>query len=133
MFRPIAVRNRLTTPYSRKVLGNLKQCRPEFVKQNRLWAKFVKMKPAQGQSLYNKTSSRPEFIYCNIKETSSRPEFVKRNQLQTRGGKNKTKNLSLDIPLNFFKKRFLHFRCTVLLSIIWQQGLQIQAPTMFLG
>ena len=26
MFRPIAVRNRLTTPYSRKVSENLKQC-----------------------------------------------------------------------------------------------------------
>ena len=26
MFRPIAVRNRLTTPHGRKVLGNLKQC-----------------------------------------------------------------------------------------------------------
>ena len=27
MFRPIAIRNRLTTPYGRKVLGNLKQFR----------------------------------------------------------------------------------------------------------
>ena len=26
MFRPIAIRNQLTTPYGRKVLGNLKQC-----------------------------------------------------------------------------------------------------------
>ena len=26
MFRPIAVRNGLTTPYGLKVLGNLKQC-----------------------------------------------------------------------------------------------------------
>ena len=41
MFRPIAVRNRLTTPYGRKVLGNLKQCvlRKNGAKNKKMLAK----------------------------------------------------------------------------------------------
>ena len=38
MFRPIAIRNRLTTPYGRKVFGNLKQCSSHTDKQYTVYA-----------------------------------------------------------------------------------------------
>ena len=54
MFRPISVRNQLTMPYGRKVLGNLKQCNN------------IRIKITYNELLFYLTMLTTAYSFCHV-------------------------------------------------------------------